>query len=69
MKVEHDPRDTPAPRRHLCCAHCGHGFTVSEGTQALERKRRLEAGLPADPDGTHKAFRDSAEAVAKVWPL
>lgn len=69
MRVEHDARDTPAPQRHLCCAKCGTEFSAREGTDALERKRRLQAGLPAEDEGTQKAFLEQAEAVAKRWPL
>lgn len=56
-----------APRRHLACASCGCEFTAAQGAEALDRKRRLEAGLTEDPNATHKAFLEKATPIAKVW--
>lgn len=66
MPVEHDPQNV-APVRHLACAKCGHGFSVTEGEQALTQKRRLQAGMrPEDPDATHKVFLEKARDLEKV---
>jgi hypothetical protein len=59
--------DNPAPPRKLACAKCGHGFTVTEGEQALQSKRRRQAGLTDDAEETAKTFQEKAEQLAKVW--
>jgi hypothetical protein len=71
LQVQHDPTPhTPAPVRKLACAACGHAFTVTEGEQALAQKRRLQAGLPAEPDALHKTLKETAAGTfgkARPW--
>jgi hypothetical protein len=70
LHVEHDSTPhTPPPVRRLACSHCGHGVAVAEGEQALAQKRRLQAGLPAEPDALRKTLKASAAGTfGKVRP-